>query len=553
MDCKNELRKFTQASSRLNSKPLKSLHAMPYKEALTAYTPQLSPTFRVQSDEKLLETYHPDSFTEVRVCLDIGANKGDLCQLQVARMLQSDSLVDDSVLNEAHIVDIDVLVLGGGGAGCAAALSAAYEGANVMLATKLGLGDSNTVMAEGGIQAAVAKNDSPQQHFNDILKNARQHVNTELVAKLVLDAPNVIAWLIEQGMNFDVDSMGELCVRRSGGSSSSRVLSCKDYTGLEMMRALKEGVRNSRIGIREYSPVIELLSNASGSCTGAILGSLDRNGFTLVRAKSVILASGGIGRIHINGFPTSNHFGATGDGLVLAYRLGVKLTDLDSFQYHPTGLAHPYNYLGRLITEAIRSSGACLLNACGERFVDELSSRDIVSAAILRECKQGRGIDAGNGVVGVWLDTPGLELKSPGLLERGFPKLIALGEKIGSDPRVSPLLVYPTLHYQNGGVVIDEIGCTTVPGLYCVGELSGGIHGRNRLMGNALLDIISFGRSAGHDAGKRAHSQKFGEISLGHVKKHRQELLDANLSLANKAPVLFPEYVNFDPLSSLGR
>jgi succinate dehydrogenase / fumarate reductase flavoprotein subunit/L-aspartate oxidase len=250
--------------------------------------------------------------------------------------------------------------------------------------------------------------------------------------------------------------------------------------------------------------------------------------------------------MHLNGFPTSNHFGATGDGLVLAYRLGAKLRDLDSFQYHPSGLAFPQHLAGTLITEGVRSAGAYLLNAHGERFVDELQPRDHVAAAIIRECRQGRGIRVSDDSVGVWLDTPGLEMRTPGILETRFPKLLQLGRKAQVDLKLKPMLIYPTLHYQNGGVVIDVHGRSTVPGLYCIGEVTGGIHGRNRLMGNSLLEIISFGRRAGRHAAEYAHDRAHTRGSIEHVSDLRRTLTLAGLSMAHEGPLLFPTYAKFE-------
>jgi succinate dehydrogenase / fumarate reductase flavoprotein subunit/L-aspartate oxidase len=264
----------------------------------------------------------------------------------------------------------------------------------------------------------------------------------------------------------------------------------------------------------------------------------------LVQAKAVILATGGSGRMHLNGFLTSNHFGATGDGLVLAYRLGARLRDLDSFQYHPTGLAHPPHLAGSLITEAVRSAGAHLRNGLGHRFVDELDSRDVVAAAIIRECQAGRGVER-DGQVGVWLDTPRLERDQPGALAR-FTALHHLAAKCGFDPAEQPFIVAPTLHYQNGGVVIDEHCRTDVEGLYCAGELAGGIHGRNRLMGNALLDILSFGRRAGAHAAGHAHSGPQERAGIGHLLDWQRELTEAGLPLDTRAPELYPSYANFD-------
>ena len=309
------------------------------------------------------------------------------------------------------------------------------------------------------------------------------------------------------------------------------------------MRVLREAVIQHRaIEVWEQSPAVELLSNERGQkCVGAVLTSLTDNSLRMVRTRSVILATGGLGRLHLNGFPTSNHLGATGDGLVLAYRIGARLRDLDSFQYHPTGLVHPSHLSGKLVTEGVRAAGALLLNARGERFIDELLPRDIVSAAILRECAEGRGIRINGDRVGVWLDTPRLELAQPGLLAQQFPKLLSRTRVAGIDPRVKPLLVHPTLHYQNGGAVISTEGATTVPGLFAVGEVAGGIHGRNRIMGNALLEIISFGRRAGIAAvGERDRGPK--KVTLEHVNRMRRALTLASMPLQRRAPMVLPSY-----------
>ncbi len=449
--------------------------------------------------EELLKAFHPDHKDNTEE-MQVGVNKGDSCHEQLAALLQADSMIDEADLAGTRVFETDVLVIGGGGAGCAAALKAVEGGVKVIMATKLRLGDSNTVMAEGGIQASIEKEDTPQMHFDDTIKGGHHKGNPELVKQLIMDAPDVIRWLIEQGMQFDTNEFGDLLTRRAGGTSANRVVFCKDYTGLEMMRVLREAVRNKRIEVWEYHPAIELLTDKLGNIAGAVLKNVDEGFYVIIKAKSVILTTGGLGRLHLNGFPTSNHFGATGDGLVLAYRAGAKLKNLDSFQYHPTGLAWPKHLSGFLITEGVRSAGATLINGRGDRFVNELKARDYVTAAILKECEEGRGVivDEGtsNEVRGVWLDTAGLEKKEPGIIEKRFPRLIQTGKTCGIDPREEPILIHPTLHYQNGGVEIDS-GCkTSVKGLYASGEVSGGIHGTNRLMGNALLEIISFGRTA---------------------------------------------------------
>ncbi len=521
---------------------------IPYLEALSQYRPleQCEPPPEEDSPEELLRKYHPDYYQGSMITLTVGPNRGEKCHRQLAGMLQADARIDEADLAGAPVSETDILVIGGGGAGCAAALTAAKAGAKVILATKLRLGDSNTVMAEGGIQASIEKDDTPQMHLDDTLKAGHYRADKELVANMVMGGPDVIRWLIQQGMQFDLDKFGDLLLRRAGGTSASRVAYYRDYTGLEMMRVLRESVLNSRIEVLDYSPAVELLSNQSGHCAGAVISSLKECSCRLIKAKSVIIATGGIGRMHLNQFPTSNHFGATGDGLVLAYRLGAKLRDLDSFQYHPTGLAHPHHMAGMLITEGVRSAGAYLLNGLGERFVDELKTRDHVSSAILRECAEGRGIRVSEETVGVWLDTPGVEKRAPGELVACFPKLVELGKKCRIDPSSSPLLVYPTLHYQNGGVVINKDGLSSIPGLYCIGEVSGGIHGKNRIMGNSLLDIICFGRRAGNHAAAHCHSRGHKKISIEHLSRLRRELTLADMPMEPKGPMLFPECAKFE-------
>ncbi len=524
------------------------LKGTPYDQALQDYQPllQRDPPQQELSTEELLQQHHPDYYADSIVTLQVGANKGDKCHRQLADLLQSDARIDEADLAGAPVKETDVLVIGGGGAGCAAALEAAQHGANVVLATKLRLGDSNTVMAEGGIQASIERDDTPQMHFDDTLKAGHYHGDSNLVEQMVMAGPGVIRWLIQQGMQFDLDKYGDIMLRRAGGTSAERVAYYRDYTGLEMIRVLREAVSNSKIEVLDYSPAVELLANQSGHCAGAVISSLKTCSYLLVRAQSVIVATGGLGRMHLNAFPTSNHFGATGDGLVLAYRLGANLRDMDSFQYHPTGLAHPHHMAGSLITEGIRSAGAYLLNAKGERFVDELKTRDHVSSAILRECAEGRGIQASDGAFGVWLDTPRVELQNPGLLAAEFPKLVNLGKKCGIDPTKTPLLVYPTLHYQNGGVEIDADGLSSVPGLYCVGEVSGGIHGKNRIMGNSLLDIICFGRKAGAHAAMAPHNRWHKKVSIDHLSDLRRELSMHDMPMEQKGPMLFPECAKFE-------
>ena len=525
---------------------------IPYEQARQRYRPGATPEMRQDavSVDALLRAHHPDHGPNARVALAVGVNRGEACQPELATQLQANALVDDVDLAGAQLVTTDVLIIGGGGGGCAAALTATAAGARVVLATKLRLGDSNTVMAEGGIQAAVGADDSPQRHFEDTLRAGHHSAEPELVAQMVMDGPDVIRWLIQLGMQFDLEDDrpmgGNLLRKKPGGASAARILSYRDYTGLEMMRVLREAVElDPRVEVWNRCPAVELLSDERGRCAGAVIYNLEWRRFVLVRAGTVILATGGAGRLHLNHFPTSNHYGATADGLVLAYRIGARLRELDSFQYHPTGIAYPPHLSGGLGSDSARSAGAKLINGEGERFVDELQPRDVVASAILRECAEGRGIERG-GKLGVFLDTPTLEQQNPGILQKRLVTLRHLAHKCGHDPAEEPFIVYPTLHYQNGGVAIDTAGASNVPGLYCVGELTGGIHGRNRLMGNALLDILSMGRRAGAKAAQSAGRAITDRAGIGHVHAWQRELTLAGLPLQVKAPQLFPTYANFD-------
>jgi L-aspartate oxidase len=519
----------------------------PFLEALARYRPDsdLGAPPPLPDTYALLSTFHPDHLRGSLVQLTVGANAGDTCHRDLAALLQSEALIDEADLAGTPVTDTDVLVIGGGGAGCAAALKAAKQGARVLLATKLRLGDSNTVMAEGGIQAAIEPEDSVQRHIQDTLRAGHHAGDPVLVSAMAGDGPGVLRWLIRQGMQFEQTKGGDLHTRQAAGMSAPRLIHCRDYTGLEMMRVLREAVIQHRsIEVWEQSPVVELLSNETGHrCVGAVVRSLLDRRLRMVRTHSVVLATGGLGRLHLNGFPTSNHLGATGDGLVLAYRIGAKLRELDSFQYHPTGFVYPSHLAGKLVTEGLRAAGCLLVNALGRRFTDELQPRDVVCAAILRECAEGRGVRADDKHRGVWLDTPRLERSEPGVLEKQFPNLMSRTRIAGLDPRTQPLLVHPTLHYQNGGIAIGVNGETSVPGLFAVGEVSGGIHGRNRIMGNALLEIISFGRRAGAAAFANANRDRGPKkVTLEHVNRHRRALTIAGLPMDRRAPEVLPPY-----------
>ena len=264
----------------------------------------------------------------------------------------------------------------------------------------------------------------------------------------------------------------------------------------------------------------------------------------VVRAKCTILATGGSGRLHYQDFATTNHYGATGDGLVLAYRAGAKLSFLDTMQYHPTGAAYPEQILGLLVTEKVRGLGAQVCNIDGHQFVYPRETRDVEASAVIRECmERGKGVATPSGTVGVWLDSPMIDiLHGPGTIEKALPAMVRQFGRFDIGISKEPILVYPTLHYQNGGISLKPNGSTDVPNLFAAGEISGGVHGRNRLMGNSLLEITVFGRRAGRAAALRAKEVGLGELTLSHVSKWQQELDAAGIMNPIESPVLLPDY-----------
>ena len=506
-------------------------------------TDQKLPLLSLDKQDALISTFHPDSKKSAYRELKIGPNAGDRTVHELADLIESDSPIPDS-LNLTPKILTDVLIIGAGGAGSTAALIAADAGADVVIVTKLRMGDSNTVMAQGGMQVAVDKDDSPITHFLDTYRGGHFQNDPQLLKILVEEGPFAAKWLLELGVLFDRDPSGNLKVKKGGGSTQPRLLTCTDYTGLEIMRVLKDEVLNRKIRYFEFSPVVELLSDAEGRCIGAVLKDLDNGKFIVVQAKTVILGTGGSGRLHIQGFPTSNHYGATGDGLALAYRIGGRLLQIDTFQYHPTGAVFPEQLAGALVTEAIRSNGGQLVNARGDRFINELETRDVVSSAIIRECAEGRGVVTEAGRVGVWLDVPVVDrLNGQGAISKLYPAMHRQFSRYDIDIQQEPVLIYPTLHYQNGGVQIDSDGESTVPNLFVAGEASGGLHGRNRLMGNSLLDLIVFGMRAGRAAAKRSKQTDHGKLTIEHLRKFRKTLKKAGITSKGTSPMILPDYV----------
>ncbi len=491
-----------------------------------------------QERTRLIEEFHPDYRTEGMQQLKLGPNKGDPVPEEFARVVESYSHLNLEKLDiEAPDYCVDILVVGGGGGGSAAALTADSMGADVLLTTKLRLGDANTLMAEGGICAPVRPDDNPYMHYLDTIGGGHYTNVPELVKAMVLDGPRIANWLIDLGVMFDFEADGTLKVNHCGGHSRKRLLSCKDLTGLEIMRVLRDEIINRQIDYLEFSPVVELLLDAAGRCGGAVLYNMETGEYHTVKAGAVILASGGIGRLHIQAFPTTNHYGATADGLVVGYRAGAELIHMDSIQYHPTGVVWPEQMLGQLITEVMRGHGTHLVNVDGERFINELECRDTCASACIRECVgREKGINTPTGTAGIWMDTPLIEG-----VEKHFVGIYQRFKKYDIDISKEPILIYPTQHYQNGGLKIKPYGETTVPGLFAAGEVSGGAQGKNRLAGNSLLDIFVFGRRSALRAMEKS-GQKNGHLTLKHVYNYHKELKELGISEDQRSPVLLPDY-----------
>ena len=505
---------------------------------------------RMTAEEKeaLLKAYHPDyredGFAEIKV----GPNKGEKAPKELTELLHSNSrLLKEKVDLSKVDYETDVLVIGGGGAGCSAAIEANEAGADVIVVTKLRIGDANTMMAEGGIQAADKENDSPVQHYLDAFGGGHFAARPELLRRLVMEAPDAIKWLNDLGVMFDKEEDGRMVTTHGGGTSRKRMHACKDYSGAEIMRNVRDEVLNRQIPVIEFTSAVELIKDDKGQVAGAVLLNMETGDYLVAKAKTVVIATGGAGRLHYQNFPTSNHYGATADGLVLGYRAGAPLLYQDTIQYHPTGVAYPSQIFGALVTEKVRSLGAMLVNKDGEAYAHPLETRDVSASAIIRECANGKGVETPLGS-GVWLDTPMIEiLGGDGTIERRIPAMMRMYLNYGIDMRKEPILVYPTLHYQNGGLEIGGDGFTkAIPNLLVAGEAVGGIHGRNRLMGNSLLDIIVFGRNAGKAAAAKAKEVELGKMNLDHIDAYAKELEAAGLETGTVSPMLLPNYARHE-------
>src|SRR5438270_4883297 len=387
----------------------------------------------------------------------------------------------------------DVLVIGSGASGLAAAVSAEKAGARVAIATKGSLQSCNSAKAQGGIQAAFGEDDSPEQHAQDVWKSSHETANVELVENLTPGAPAGVHWLEELGVEFTREN-GGYRLARCGGASRKRLLQVGDRTGHAITKVLRDAVESSSITTFPNSPLHELEP-----------GWRARVGEHVIEADTVVLAAGGrcYREAEERGELSTNHPGATGEVTKIALDLGAESRDLDALQYHPNGGAWPPNMQGYSIPETTRAYGAVLLNCEGEEFTDPLGPRDAVSAAIFEEVDAGRGVETPDGRPAVYLDTTRIP---EGDAEISLPYMLRRYRAAGIDPLAEPILTYPVLHYQNGGLVIDEQAETTLDGLYACGEIAGGTHGRNRMMGNSLLECCVFGRRAGRAAAEKARA-----------------------------------------------
>ena len=390
----------------------------------------------------------------------------------------------------------DVLVIGSGASGLAAAVSASSAGARVAVATKGSLQSCNSSKAQGGIQAAFGDDDSPELHAEDVWASSHETANRRLVEILTSEAPSAIHWLEELGVEFTREN-GGYRLARCGGASRKRLLQVGDRTGHAITKALRD---TWEAGDRTTFANASLQDLTPGQgCWRARVGDEE------VEATTVVLAAGGrcFREAEERGELSTNHPGATGEVTRMALGLGAEARDLDALQYHPNGGAWPANMQGYSIPETTRAYGAVLLNADREEFTESLAARDVVSQAIVDEVAKGKGVETPDGRPAVYLDTTRID---PHDAEVSLPYMLRRYRAAGIDPLAEPILTYPVLHYQNGGLVISEDAETTLEGLYACGEIAGGTHGRNRMMGNSLLECCVFGRRAGRAAAEKARA-----------------------------------------------
>ena len=420
----------------------------------------------------------------------------------------------------------DVLIIGAGGAGLRAAIEALAQGARVAVVCKSLLGKAHTVMAEGGLAAAMAnvdKQDDWRTHFRDTYNGGKRLNNWRMAQLHAQEAPDRVRELEQWGALFDRTADGEILQRAFGGHTYKRLCHVGDRTGLEMIRTLQD--RGVEMGFDVFMEcTVTRLLKGGDRVAGAFGYWRDSGNFVVFKAKSVVIATGGIGK---SWKITSNSWECTGDGMALAYDVGAELMDMEFVQFHPTGMVWPPGVMGLLVTEAVRGEGGILRNKNGERFMEkydpkrmELSTRDVVARSIYTEVKEGRGSPHG----GAFLD---ISHKPPEYVKRKLPSMYHQFKELADvDITKGPMEVGPTCHYVMGGIRVDaETGQSSVPGLFAAGEAAAGLHGANRLGGNSLSDLLVFGRRAGLAACEYAKGQFAPSIESAQIDDATREAL----------------------------
>ncbi|MGB2625113.1 MAG: FAD-binding protein [Candidatus Acidiferrum sp.] len=420
----------------------------------------------------------------------------------------------------------DVLIIGAGGAGLRAAIEALAHGASVGVVCKSLLGKAHTVMAEGGIAAAMANVDAAdgwQPHFRDTMRGGKFLNNWRMAQLHAQESPDRVRELEQWGALFDRTASGAILQRAFGGHTYKRLCHVGDRTGLEMIRTLQD--RGVQLGFDVYMEctVTRLLTDG-GRIAGAFAYWRENGRFIVFKAKSIVIATGGIGKA----WPvTSNSWECTGDGMTLAYEAGAELMDMEFVQFHPTGMVWPPGVQGLLVTEAVRGEGGILRNKLGERFMEkydpkrmELSTRDVVARSIYTEVKEGRGTEHG----GAYLD---ISHKPAEYVKKKLPSMYHQFKELADvDITKGPMEVGPTCHYMMGGIRVEaETAQSTVPGLFAAGEAAAGLHGANRLGGNSLSDLLVFGRRAGEAAAEHAKRVSGPGLAVAQIEEAERELL----------------------------
>jgi succinate dehydrogenase / fumarate reductase, flavoprotein subunit len=448
--------------------------------------------------------------------------------LRAAGGLRRDPRREDLLSDRFETHEHDVLVIGAGGAGLRAAIEALAQGASVGVVSKSLLGKAHTVMAEGGIAAAMANVDSAdgwKPHFRDTMRGGKMLNNWRMAQLHAQEAPERVKELEQWGALFDRTEDGRILQRAFGGHTFRRLCHVGDRTGLEMIRTLQD--RGVHMGFDVYMEctIVQLLTDG-GRCAGALAYWRETGRFVVFKAKSVVMATGGVGKA----WPiTSNSWEYTGDGMALAYEAGAELMDMEFVQFHPTGMVWPPGVQGILVTEAVRGEGGILRNKNGERFMErydpkrmELSTRDVVARSIYTEVKEGRGTEHG----GAYLD---ISHKPAEYVKKKLPSMYHQFKELADvDITKGPMEVGPTLHYMMGGIRVEaETAQSSLPGLFAAGEAAAGLHGANRLGGNSLSDLLVFGRRAGLAAAQHSKKVAAPKLDEGQIGTAENEALSA--------------------------